>query len=86
MGKAVITISDEPKNEVNFKVDFDPELTKDAVPSPAQFIAIDVLTRIKQEGLEKILAPYMEAKPQNGDAEPQTPNPDEGDKDNGNTD
>jgi hypothetical protein len=83
MGKAVITISDEPKNEVNLKVDFDPELTKDAVPTPAQMVAIDTVTRMKQDGLEKILAPYMEAKPQSGDAEPQTPNPDEGEQDSG---
>lgn len=84
MATATIVISDEPKNEINFKVDFDPELSKDSpVPSPAQLVAIDTLTRIKQEGLEKILAPYMNAEPQSGDTEPQTPNPDEGDNDNG---
>lgn len=82
MAKATIVISDEPKNEVNLKVDFDPELTKDSIPSPAQVVAIDIVTRMRQEGLEKILAPYMEAKPQSGDTEPPTPNPDEGEKDN----
>lgn len=79
MATATIVISDEPKNEINFKVDFDPVLSEDSAPSPAQLVAVDTLTRIKQEGLEKILAPYMNAEPQSGDTEPQTPNPDEGD-------
>jgi hypothetical protein len=83
MGKATITISDQPKNEINFNVQFDPELSEDTAPGPAQLVALDALTRIKQEGLEKILAPYMSAGPQNGNTEPQTSNPNEGETNDG---
>lgn len=59
MGKATITIVDEPKDEVRFHADFDPELKDDSVASPAQAIAIAMLSKVNLNGLEKTLAPFV---------------------------
>lgn len=59
MGNAIITISDD-KDGVGFQVEFDPELTKDSPVSPAQAVAFELLLKVKSEGLEKALAPFVE--------------------------
>lgn len=58
MGKAIITITDE-QDEVRFRIDFDPELKNDSMASPAQAVAIGMLQKVKLDGLEKTLAPFV---------------------------